>query len=378
MPSVKFLHCADLHIGASESFLGTLSQSRRFEALLTFDKIIDLALENDVDLLLIAGDLFDSNNVENVFKERVFDGFRRIGETKIVFAAGNHDPLCSNSPFLSDNLPQNLYLLKTDDDMICFEDIKTKVYGKSFSQVYMKGSERFSFSAENDGYNHIMCIHGELRYDLGSDYNSITTKFITESRMDYIALGHIHKRTEIGEMGGVKFAYSGCAEGQGFDESGEKGVYLGSISQTGTDLQFIPVSKRLHIIERVDISECEDSFSVAEKIKAQISSKYDNFSENLYKVILIGETLQDIQINIPEILSIISQNVYYIKIKDETEIKLDLEALAEENSLKGIFVKKITERIESAEDEQEKSRLKYALKLGLNAFKSEVVFNDNQ
>lgn len=63
MKPVKILHCADIHIGAEESFLGMRAQSRRAETLITFEKIINIARENSVDILLIAGDLFNSNNI---------------------------------------------------------------------------------------------------------------------------------------------------------------------------------------------------------------------------------------------------------------------------------------------------------------------------
>ena len=93
MKSVKVLHCADLHIGAAESSLGAKAQSRRAETLITFEKIINTAKENAVDILLIAGDLFNSNNIEKSFIDRVFECFSEIPDVKIVFSAGNHDPL---------------------------------------------------------------------------------------------------------------------------------------------------------------------------------------------------------------------------------------------------------------------------------------------
>ena len=99
MNSVKILHCADLHIGAAESFLGARAESRQAETLITFEKIINLAKENAINILLIAGDLFNSNNVEKSFVDRVFECFMSIPDTKIVFAAGNHDPLNAESPF---------------------------------------------------------------------------------------------------------------------------------------------------------------------------------------------------------------------------------------------------------------------------------------
>ena len=73
MNNVKILHTADIHIGARDAFLGTAAESRRFETLLTFEKIVDLAKEKSADLLVIAGDLFENNTIEEVFVEGVFN-----------------------------------------------------------------------------------------------------------------------------------------------------------------------------------------------------------------------------------------------------------------------------------------------------------------
>mgnify|MGYP007112587774 CR=1 FL=1 len=72
----------------------------------------------------------------------------------------------------------------------------------------------------------------------------------------------------------------------------------------------------------------------------------------------------------------LSKDVYFAKIKDSTELAVDLEELAKEVSLKGIFVKKMLEKIENASPE-EQTTFKNALKIGLSSFRKEVLFNDN-
>ena len=104
METVKILHCADVHIGAAESFLGPLSKSRRAETLITFEKIISLARDKGVQIMLIAGDLFDSNNIEEGVILRVIDCFKSIPHIHIVYCAGNHDPMNLNSPFARYNI----------------------------------------------------------------------------------------------------------------------------------------------------------------------------------------------------------------------------------------------------------------------------------
>ncbi len=376
MNSVKILHCADIHIGAAESSLGALSASRQAETLITFEKIINLSKTNKVNILLIAGDLFNSNNIDKAFFDRVFECFASIPNTKIVFAAGNHDPLNADSPFKKYSLPENLYVLDTKDCFVEFSDLGTRVYGKSFKEVYMQGEPNFSLEAD-DNFVNLMCIHGELKSDLGSNYNSITSEFIQNSGMDYIALGHVHKRTDIGKIGNTFFAYCGCPEGQGFDELGEKGVYLGEVSKSACNLQFVSTAKRMHLTETVDISSLANSNDIADCIMQFVKEKYpDNFADNLYKIILIGSLNDGTVISVPEITARLNETLYFAKLRDKTEIKIDFDLLSRENTLKGIFVKNMLTRIENAEKAEEKEKLKSALNIGIKAFSGEVNYDE--
>lgn len=376
MRTVKILHCADIHIGAAESFLGVLRENRRYETLITFERIIDIAKEENVELIAIAGDLFDSNNIEQRFIDAVMNKIREAAPIKIVFAAGNHDPLNAQSPFLKEELPQNLYILGTKDEEITFEELKLKVYGRSFESAFLKGEEAFSLPANND-YINLLVQHGELKSDLNSEYNAITPKFVKNSGMDYIALGHVHKRSDIGKIDNTCFAYCGCPEGQGFDELEEKGVYIGQIGKGKCDLQFVSVSKRQHILEKIDISEISGAVEISTEIINVLKGKYgEDYSQNLYKIELIGSVSEEDEINTEEILSRISNELYFVKIKNKTENKIDLEALKNEASLRGIFVKKMLERTENA-PEDEKELYRKALKLGLRAFNAEVKFDED-
>ena len=377
MRTVKILHLADIHIGAAESFLSEKAESRRYETLITFEKIVNLAAENGVQVIAAAGDIFDSNTVESNFIEGVFNKIAEKSDIKFVFAAGNHDPLDSRSPFLNRKLPENLYVLSPRDDCKVFDDIGLCVYGRSFDSMFLKGEERFTLNPAREDYVNLMVQHGELKSDLNSDYNAITREFIINSGMDYIALGHIHKRTEIGKLGETYFAYSGCPEGQGFDETGEKGVYLGEIGKSTCELEFIPVARRKHIVEKIDILGISDSGEIAAKITDTLKEKYgEYYSENLYKIELIGSIPPETPVTVSEIQSRLSDKVYYIKIKDSTEPCFDLEALSNVVSLKGIFVKNMLKAIENA-NEDKKVIYKNALKIGLKAFIGEVGFNED-
>lgn len=376
MRSVKVLHCADVHIGACESFLGSKAKQRQAETLRTFQRIVDTAKEENVQIFLISGDLFDSLDIEYSYIREVLSSISSAPEIKFFYSAGNHDPYTPDAPFRKAVTPQNLYIFDTKDSVFSFEDIGVRVYGRSFKEVYDKGEEIFSLVPPEDDFINIMCIHGELTSDRNSQYCPITQQFIKESGMDYIALGHIHKCTDIGKLGKTNFAYCGCPEGQGFDESGKKGVLLGNISKSGAQLSFVPQSLRMHIVESVDITGAVSAAEVSEKITAQLSDGYgEKYADNLYKIVLSG-TSPESGINCDEIAARLSETLYFVKLKDKTAPETDLSVLSKEPSLKGIFVKKMLEKIESA-DESQKAVMTDALYLGLKAFSTEVTYGED-
>ena len=376
MEKIKILHTADLHIGKADSFLGKLAEQRRMETLLTFERIMDIAKENSVNMVALAGDVFDSNLVEEKFVTAFLNKIKECSEIKVVYSAGNHDPLNIQSPFKKYQLPENLYVLDTFDQCITFEDLKLKVYGRSFENSSLKGEEEFTIQADPN-YINLLVQHGELKSDLNSQYNAITPNFVKKCKMDYIALGHIHQKSDIGKIGNTYFAYCGCPEGQGFDETDVKGVYLGEIGKGFCDLKFIETGKRKHICENINIQNCKSNTDIYNLILEKLESLYsENYCENLYKIILQGEINPQNEPNTEELTLRLSQKLFFVKIKDNTEYSLDLDYISKDKNLKGIFVKNMLCKIDNA-NEEELPVLKQALKLGLKAFSGEVKFNED-
>ncbi|MGI6279257.1 MAG: metallophosphoesterase family protein [Acutalibacteraceae bacterium] len=377
MQTVKILHCADIHIGAAESFLGSAAEQRRIEALLTFEKIIDLCIEKNVQVLAIAGDLFDSNLTENSLAEPVFEKIATAPNLKVIFAAGNHDPLNRQSPFKRFKLPENLFVLGIEEEVINFPELNLRVYGRSFETSYLEGKKAPTLIPPDDDVINLCVLHGELGNDLTSGYNTITKDFISASKMDYIALGHIHQRSQINKLGNTFYAYPGCPDGKGFDELGDKGVYIGEIGKGFCNLEFVSTAKRIHAYKKIDLSNITAETDLCDLILNSIKQEYgENFGDNLYKIELTGKVDPEIAINPAEIAARLADKVYYLKVKNCTHPKIDFETLSKENSLLGIFARKMCEKIKSADDETRKN-YELALELGYKAFFSEVKYDDN-
>lgn len=372
MNTIRILHTADLHIGAECSYLGTSAPKRQYEVLLTFEKIISLCNENNVDLLVIAGDLLDSNHIDKALEDGVFKAFESLGNTRAVIALGNHDPFTADSPFKNRALPENVFVLPCEDSVISFDDLHCRIYGASFDGVYNSGKNRFELNAPQDDYFNLCVIHGETRSDLGGNYRPITPEYVKTSGMDYIALGHVHARSPVQYVGTTALAYCGCPEGQGFDESGAKGVYMGEVSKGNINLEFIPTALRTHVRLDVDITDKEDIF---EEILSAVKNTPD-YSENYFRITLKGKRTSDKGIDLNSLVARLSPLVGFVKIKDKTTAGVDYKELATEKNLKGYFTAIMLSKIENAQ-EGEKEKMINALELGLKAFGEEVDFNED-
>ena len=173
----------------------------------------------------------------------------------------------------------------------------------------------------------------------------------------------------------------GGEKGMGFDELGEKGVYIGEISKGGNNLEFLPTARRMCLFEKINITDCDTEILVWICPDMVFENFFLNASligwpkqehaENLCKIELIGTA----NIIPAEVLSRLG-SLYYAKLRDKTEPPINYEELSHEISLKGLFVKNMLSRLNAA-DGEEKENLKEALKLGLKAFDGEVSCDEN-
>ena len=367
--SVKIIHTADLHLGRALPYLDARAASRRSEVALTLQKITDICKERSADALVIAGDLFESPNPQSDIAAQTFSILGNAG-LPVIICAGNHDCLLCDSPYFSESLPKNIYLLTKETPVFKLGD-KAYIYGESFYD-YEKFSSAPPALPAADGI-HIMVLHADIETE--SRYNPINADFLAQSGADYVALGHIHKRSELKRAGNTHYAYSGCPEGQGFDELWVCGVYCVTIDKNSVQAEFIPTSRRIHAFEKVDITACEDNLQVCTAIYEQLKAKYgENFGDNLYKIHLTG--YKGFKPDINFITDNIASGVYYVKVADKAHAKVNLELLAKEPTLKGIFARRMAEKINACED-GERELLQQALQLGLAAFDGEVVFDED-
>ena len=375
MNKVKVLHCADLHFDTPFKELSKeISDTSKNELLEVFKNIIDLAIDENIEVLLIAGDVFDNLTVNKNTLFFISDQIRRIKNIKVFISPGNHDPYNEKSFYSMINWPENVYIFKGDMEFKEVKELNLIVWGAGFRQNYENETLLRGIDVDNDKIN-IMLLHGEIAStNSKNEYNPIYINDIYKSNIDYIALGHKHKFSGILKEGITTYAYSGCPQGRGFDEEGEKGVIIGEVYKSGTNLEFFPVYKRKYVTKEIDITGTNNYDEVVFKILSDLSD--EEIYKNFYKIILKGELKEHFKLRENLLIEKLKNKFYYIKIINQTSIEVNLEELSRDYSIKGKFISKILEKLKDASDD-DKEILKLALKIGIQCLsEDEVNLND--
>lgn len=354
---MKFVHLADLHLDAkfdSLSSIDGLPQKRRLEQRKALKDVVEYIKENDIKLFLISGDLYEQNYIRKSSIEYVNKLFEEIPDTQIFIAPGNHDPYIKNSFYSTYTWSKNVHIFNENIEKIDFED--AHIYGFGFTDFYCKQSEIEEIQVEELDDINILITHGSL--DGGSDdlreYNPLRQSKLKQLDFDYIALGHIHK-PYYNEEKNQKIFYPGSTISLGFDELGEHGILVGDIEKDELKVKFMTIDPRQYEEKEIDITEMTSNEEVLEKLQNLVLN-----NENLYKIILVGKRY--FTLNIDEIKKLNSrENI--VKIKDKTKVGIDIERIAEENNVRGIFVRNMLERKER--ENLDEDFIEKAIEIGL-------------
>lgn len=378
MDKIKILHCSDLHLCSELSFLKNKAKARRQEVLNTLQNIINTCHTQNIELLIIAGDMFDSNHIDSATLSAVKNMFSLIPNVIIAIVAGNHDYYAVDSPYSDDDWPSNVVIFYNNFSKKEFPEKNLRLCGSSFVCSYQEQTNT-NISVPDDNMINILIYHGDvISENQTSRYNPITVKQIEKSGFDYVALGHIHSASQVLKAGNTSYAYSGTPDGNGFDETGKKGVYIGYIYKHRTDLVFCETSSRVYDNINFDITTLTSNSQITRGILKKLESIYgENYNENLYKITLTGKTPDGFSPNVRSISLELMETIYYTAIINASVPDIDMDILASDFSLKGLFTKKMLAKINSCKSETDKKVYENALYIGLKAFDGEVSFYED-
>ena len=334
---MKFIHCADLHLDSKmENLPSEKSKIRREEVLATFERLCEYAKNNAVTAVIIAGDMFDTARVTIKTRARVLHAINSTPEVDFLYLSGNHD----DDNFISglETLPQNLKVFSDewqsfDYADVCVSGIKFTPYNESV--VYDK------LSLDESKVN-IVTLHGQIAgYVSDNDAELISLPRLKEKYIDYLALGHIHEYAQ-GKLDdrGI-YAYSGCLEGRGFDETCNKGFVEITVENGKVATEFINFATRtLNVFEycvdgKIDWAVSRSEILTALRLNIKQSS--------LVKVVIKGERKPDFNVDVMGLSVSLNDMFFFAKVYDKTTVKVDENDYVHDKSVRGEFVRAVWE-----------------------------------
>ncbi|MCR4605304.1 MAG: metallophosphoesterase family protein, partial [Eubacterium sp.] len=274
------------------------------------------------------------------------------------YLKGNHD----DDIFLNEieEVPENLFM---------FSD-KWQTYAEANGEICISGLELTKDNSSNAHISltpdltkfNIVMLHGQLSESTGKDRAEIINlKEYRNKGIDYLALGHIHsyKNEKLDARG--SYCYPGCLEGRGFDECGEHGFVVLDIDENSKEYtaEFIPFAKRKLYAVEVDVSGCRNTSEISVEVEKRLEEEKCR-KEDLVKIILIGEMDVEAEKDPEYIVTGLSDKYYFLKVYDETKLKIKTEDYMLDQSLKGEFVRLVINDDELSEDDK-KSVIRYGL-----------------
>jgi len=355
---IKLIHAADFHLDTPFRALPPdKAAERRSEQRELLSRLSGLVAEEKCDLVLLSGDLFDG---DRVYYETAQALVRTLGQLSVpVFIApGNHDPYAARSPYLTFSWPDNVHIFTSPGmESVALPGLSAVVHGCAFTSKIRDDDPLSGFSVPEDGALHLLCVHGDVGNKTGR-YAPIDPASLAATGAHYAALGHIHLASGLQRAGSVPWAYPGCPEGRGFDETGDKGVLCGTVSRDNVDLRFISLCKRRYEIQTVEVGENPEAALKAALPSAPVG--------DISRIILTGESGPE-GLNLAPLEAMASPLFYSVALRDETRVRRDLWDRAEEDTLAGLFLRGMRVRISACEDESERAVLENAVRFGLAA-----------
>ena len=219
-PDLKIVHTSDVHLGAYDA--GNSGDSVHLEE--AFTAVVNLAIAEDADLVIIAGDFFDNSRVKETTLQFAASELARLNRPTVI-GPGNHDhvgPYSVYDRFDLATLAPNVTLLRgRDGETAVFEDLNLEIWGRSHTETLMDFSP-FEGIPERGQYAWSLAVgHGHFIHPKALLHHSfhILESELAASGRDYVALGHWEQMTRVA-AGDTVAAYSGASEGLGGHNGG--------------------------------------------------------------------------------------------------------------------------------------------------------------
>ena len=354
---MRILHAADLHLDSA--FAGLAEEKAallRQESRDILRRMVDWANDHAVDVMLLSGDLFDSDRMYSQTARTLAQALARF-RGRIFLSPGNHDFYAPGSGYDAVDWPENVHIFTSRrPQTVLLRSLNASVTGAAFTSAEeWEPFDGASFSG-GDAPLRLGVLHGEVTRG-ESKYRAIPPAEIEKMNLTYLALGHVHRCAGVQRAGNTAYAYPGCLPGRGFDETGDKGFLYGEITPEKVELEFIPFAPRRYQSVTADITDRVPADAVRQALDPDCG-------QDVCRVLLTGSRRENFSLS--ALTSELSGLCAALELTDETYPEEDVWARCGEDSLRGLFLQNLRARYDGA-DEDEKRQLLQAARFGLAA-----------
>ena len=306
---ITFIHAADLHLDTPfsgiEQTSKELAEKLRQAPYESLANIVDLAIEKNVDFVLLAGDLYNTKRVNIKAQSLFIDQLNRLdkAQIKVFVTRGNHDYLTESEHTLTLPFPDNVYQYDAEVSTHIIETKQNKrvaVSGFSYDSqwVFDRKIEEYPNRANNID-RHIGMLHGSADSVISKEanYAPFTLKELRAKNYDYWALGHIHMRQELAP----NTHYPGNIQGLHKNETGEKGCLLIEWDNHTQQTHFIPTAPIIWETVETDISAVQNVAELFEALRGEMKTL------NTEREVLVHLTLRSNEDYNEQIVSLIQE-----------------------------------------------------------------------
>lgn len=324
---MKIFHTADLHLGSKMAFLERDKARKMNEELsAAFNEMVLKAQGLGVEAILLSGDLFDSDIPRRMDKEFFYKVVKNAPAVDFYYLKGNHDTKTSHV----ESLP-NLKLFSADE-WTTYDLGDVTVSG---IELTAEGGRKPLPELPEKKFNIVM-LHGQAVDAAAGEGETIALRQFAERNIDYLALGHIHTASsgKLDKRG--CWAYSGCPEGRGFDEAGEKGWWL--IDTESGAKEFVRSGHRQVVKPEIDVTGAEDMVAALAIIREKLGAES---SESLVEAVVTGHVPFDASSLCTYLEQEHGRGFFYFKAKNRTIRTYSAKKYKDDPSLLGEFVRSV-------------------------------------
>ncbi|MEA3408812.1 MAG: metallophosphoesterase [Candidatus Eisenbacteria bacterium] len=364
------IHTSDVHLGAPLGWLGPRAAEQREELRRTLSKIVDLVIDQHADALVVAGNLFHSNNPSAATVRFVLRELARLtseSRASVVLLPGSHDSLGIESVYTSyraefGRLDRISVLGLDGGDSVAVEHAGLKIHGTPAGSAQPDDQQDVLDPDTAFAFNVAVLQDSAERSD-GRDGEPMAADGLPGTGWSYFALGHLRSWHEI-EGVGVPAIYPGSPELVVMEGEGQGHVARVELRASGTIVSKVRVGARSVVEARVEVTDASDSFSIAERVRQQAPAN----PNAVLKLALTGLTSAEAGIDDWDLVEELARDYffvcppvrdYHVKVTDQDLVQLP------ERLVVGRFARHLRSKLEEAGSEEERQEIEDALQLGV-------------